>query len=58
MSHLLHLPKDDVPLAHDGLLTQLTVEQDVTQDLHGLADILLHHLNTTQGTAHTTHSKA
>ena len=43
-ARLLHLAQDDVALTLDGGLVQVAVLQDVRQNLHRLAHILLQHL--------------
>lgn len=44
LPHLLHLSENGATLALNGLLVQLSVLNDVTQDLHSLGNIVLQHL--------------
>jgi len=44
-----HFAKDDVALPLDGGLLELGVEEDVGEDLDGLADVLLEDLGEVDG---------
>ena len=47
--HLGHFPKDDVALPLDGGLLELGVEEDVGEDLVGLANVLFEDLGEVDG---------
>mmetsp|Transcript_661 Transcript_661/g.896 ORF Transcript_661/g.896 Transcript_661/m.896 type:complete len:214 (+) Transcript_661:1128-1769(+) len=39
-----HFPEDDIALAFDGALVEFGLEEDIGEDLDGLADVLLEYL--------------
>lgn len=49
MHYLLHFSENHIPLSLNRPVLQLTVEQDVTEDINCLTYILLQHLGMIRG---------